>query len=542
MTTRRGYSINTLIVAVSVFVAVGANLPFFRLASLTFGSPAFLASLFTYLAAVFVLLLSALCHRALVKPIVVLFLLLSSILAYFTGTYGTVFDSHMISNVFETNSAEAGDLFNVRLLLYVVLLGIVPSAVVWVTPLRHLPWREETSRRLKLVAAAGITIGVNYLAFGGSYVAMVREHPEVSNKITPTYALYSAYKLAKRSMPVGQQPYLKIGRDAAIPSTDVHRELVIMVVGETARADHWSLNGYGKATSAPLAGKDVINFPDFWSCDTYTSASVPCMFSNLGRAGFTGEKARATDNALDVLSRAGVAVLWRDNNSDSKGVAARVSYEDFRGPDRNPVCVDGECRDVGMLSGLQDYIDRQSGDILIVLHQMGNHGPAYYKRYPKEFEAFRPVCRTNDLGSCTAEEIHNAYDNAILYTNHFLAKTIELLQANDHKFETAMFYVADHGESLGEYGVFLHAMPYVLAPDAQKHVPAVLWLGKHMKDDVVVESIEQRRQRRWSHDNVFSTLLGLFEVRSDTYDPGKDLLEHRDETVAHSVTRHPVLR
>ena len=317
-----------------------------------------------------------------------------------------------------------------------------------------------------------------------------------------------------------------MGPDAKVPPGDHDRELVIMIVGETAHADRWSLNDYGRMTNPLLAREDVINFPNFWACGTSTSVSVPCMFSRLGRGGFKADAAKSEDNALDILHRAGVSILWRDNNSDSKGVAERVTYEDFRSPRMNPVCDEVECRDEGMLHGLQKYIDVQKGDILIVLHQMGNHGPAYYKRYPKAFERFTPVCRTNDLGSCTSEEINNAYDNAILYTDYVLAKVIELLKANDDRFETAMLYVSDHGESLGEYGVYLHGMPYALAPTAQKHVPALMWLGKHMKHDLRLDGIEERRLRRWSHDNIFATLLGLFEIESDAYDPDKDLFEH----------------
>jgi lipid A ethanolaminephosphotransferase len=218
--------------------------------------------------------------------------------------------------------------------------------------------------------------------------------------------------------------------------------------------------------------------------------------------------------------------LWRDNNSDSKGVAVRGVYEDFKTSLMNPACDEVECRDEGLLHGLQQHIDAQKGDILIVLHQMGNHGPAYYKRYPKAFEHFTPVCRTNDLGSCTSQEIINAYDYAILYTDYLLSKVIDLLKKNDDRFETAMLYVSDHGESLGEYGVYLHGMPYALAPDAQKHVPAVMWIGKHMKHDFRLDGMEERRMRRWSHDNIFSTLLGLFEIETAAYDTGKDLFEH----------------
>ena len=231
------------------------------------------------------------------------------------------------------------------------------------------------------------------------------------------------------------------------------------------------------------------------------------------------------------MKRAGVSILWRDNNSSSKHVADRVEYEVYLTNKTNPVC-DVECRDEGMLSGLQDYIDRHPlGDILIVLHQMGNHGPAYYKRYPPAFEKFTPVCKTNDLGACSREEIVNAYDNAILYTDFFLSKVVELLKQNDDRFETAMLYVSDHGESLGENGLYLHGLPYFLAPDAQKHVPFVMWFG-HNFDPQSLSSIQAKRIEQLSHDNIFSTLLGLFELQTAAYNPNMDILDHSNP--AHS--------
>ena len=454
-------------------------------------------------------------------------------IAYFANRYGTIFDYRMIGNILETNPGEALDLFNVSLLLYVVLLGVLPSLVVYFVPLQRPGWKVETISRLKLAGGAVAMIGAIYAGFGGNYAALVREHSKVLAKVNPSYALFSAVKLAVRSVPAtAPRPHVVVGPDAKIPPTDHSRELVIMVVGETARADHWSLNGYGRMTNPLLAREEVINFPNFWACGTSTSVSVPCMFSRPGRAGLKGDAAKSEDNALDILQRAGVSILWRDNNSDSKGVATRITYQNFKTPQVNPVCDEVECRDEGMLHGLQQYIDSQKGDILIVLHQMGNHGPAYYKRYPKAFERFTPVCQTNDLGSCSSEEIHNAYDNAILYTDYLLAKVIELLKKNDDRYETAMLYVSDHGELLGEYGVYLHGMPYALAPDAQKHVPAVTWIGKHMRHDLKLDGMDERRMRRWSHDNVFATLLGFFEIETDAYDPNKDLFEHTTTVTA----------
>lgn len=543
MMTRTTVSSETLILATSLFVAVFCNIAFFTNAVEVYGislsSILFMASLFVYITSIFILVLSATCHRRLTKPVLTLFLVLASIVAYFATRYGTIFDGNMIANVFETDAGEAGDLLTPELALYVVLLGVLPSLAIWRTTIVQQDWKTETKARIKLVGVTAAALTVTFLPFSANYASMMREHREIDSKINPTFALYSTFKLAMRSLPQKHAQHIAVGTDAEIPPTDVHRELVIMVVGETARADHWSMNGYPRETTPLLKQEGVTNFPDFWSCDTSTAKSVPCMFSNLGRAKFDVKTAQNSDNALDVLSRAGVSVLWRDNNSSSKGVADRVPYEDFKSSKKNPLCTDTECRDEGMLDGLQKYIDAQTGDILIVLHQMGNHGPAYYKRYPEAFERFTPVCRTNDLGSCTHDEIINAYDNAILYTDYFLSRVISLLKSNDDKFETAMLYVSDHGESLGEYGLYLHATPYMLAPDAQRHVPATIWLGKNMKKhDVRVEAMEERSKRRWSHDNIFATLLGLFEINSSTYDARMDLLEHlpEDGTVTQAAT------
>jgi lipid A ethanolaminephosphotransferase len=220
------------------------------------------------------------------------------------------------------------------------------------------------------------------------------------------------------------------------------------------------------------------------------------------------------ENALDVLSDNGVEILWRDNNSDSKDVATRMRYEDFKTPTFNTVC-DAECRDVGMLKGLDQFIASKKGkDILIVLHQMGNHGPEYYRRYPKAFEQFTPTCKSGELSTCTQQEVDNAYDNAILYTDYFLSEVIRFLRQYDNSYETAMLYVSDHGESLGEHGFYLHAAPYMIAPQEQTHVPAIVWMGKHF--DYNLDQLRPFQDYPFSHDDVFCSLLVSYELDSET--------------------------
>ncbi|GBE42637.1 MAG TPA: phosphoethanolamine--lipid A transferase [Rhizobiales bacterium] len=525
----RALSSTELIVIVSVFVALFSNTAFFSSAAKIYSLDAenilFILSLFARITAVFIIMLLVVCHKFLVKPVLIVFLLLSSLITYFMNQYGIIVDYRMIDNVLETDFAEVRDLISFPLVKYVFFLGILPSVLVYRVKLRRPGRKAEWFSRMKLAGVSVFVIVGVYLAFSAQYASSFRMQRGLWAQVNPTHAIYSAGKLVRIAVKSTTFPAMIVGADAKIPERDRDRELIIMVVGESVRADHFSLNGYERETNPLLKREKIVNFPDFWSCATTTAQSVPCIFSHYTRGEFDRRKAKVADNALDILSRAGVSILWRDNNSSSKGVADRVTYESFQSPKTNPIC-DPECRDEGMLSGLQNYIDqRPTGDILIVLHQKGNHGPAYYKRYPAAFEKFTPVCKTSDMGACSNQEVINAYDNVILYTDYFLSRVIKLLKKNDEAFETAMVYVGDHGESLGENGLYLHALPYFLAPDTQKHVPAVMWFGRNF-DRESLAGIEETRKKRLSHDNMFSTLLGLFEIRSAAYDPKMDILDH----------------
>ncbi len=446
-------------------------------------------------------------------------------------SYHILIDEQLIKTALITDSHEAADLFSPTLLLYILLLGLLPSILIYKTRIQFQPFVQELLSRLKLVGATLAVMLVLVFTFSSAYTSFFREHKEVRMYFNPANHIYATVRLIGRFFEADRSILHALGEDAETPELDTHRELIIMVVGETARADRFSLNGYEKDTNPLLSKENVISFTNVTSCGTLTAISVPCMFSVLNTNEYNATKAATTENVLDVLTHAGVNVLWRDNNSSSKGVADRVPYEDFRDSSVNPIC-DVECRDVGMLSGLQAYIDAHpTGDIMIVLHQMGNHGPAYYKRYPKEFERFTPVCTTNELSDCTTAEINNAYDNAITYTDYFLAETIELLKQNDASFETAMLYVSDHGESLGELGLFLHGMPNFVVPESQRHVPSILWLGSSY-DEADPMEIAANREKPFSHDNVFHTILGFMEIESELYNPAMDLLgvhnEYRD--------------
>ncbi|PHQ24002.1 phosphoethanolamine transferase [Marinobacter guineae] len=519
---------STLIVLVSIFLMAFGNRAFFSNITeaypLTLDNAAFVISLAVVFGAALIVILSLVCYRHTTKPVLITILMLSSFAAYFMDSYNTVIDTDMLRNVAQTNVSEASDLMSGRLAMYVILLGILPSLFVYRVQLTTGTVRRDILSTVKL---ASISLGVGVLivvVFSNFYASFIREHKILRYYANPSFYLVSTFKFASNAIESSSLPFTMIAADAQAAPVKRPRELIIMVVGETTRADRFSLNGYERETNPELAKDNVISFSDFWSCGTSTASSVPCMFSVYGQSDFDQKKAGSTENALDILARTGVNVLWLDNNSDSKGVADRVTYRDFKTPENNPDCNDGECRDTGMLADLQQYIDAHpKGDILIVLHQMGNHGPAYYKRYPKAFEKYTPVCQTNQLEDCSKEAINNAYDNATLYTDFFLSKVIDELRRNTAEFETGMFYLSDHGESLGEFDVYLHGLPMFIAPEAQRHVPAIMWFSDNFSG-VNEEALRASKDRTMSQDWVFHTLLGLFDVRADVYKPNLDIL------------------
>lgn len=475
-------------------------------------------SILVSLIAVFFLFLGSVSFSIFLKPILISTLMISAFVAYMTNAFGIVVDETMILNTLKSDLSEVRDLLTGRLFLTLLLLGILPSLCVFYARVNSVKIRKAVLLRLRSLLMAILLLGIIGGSFGKFYASFFREHKNLRSYINPAFFFYSGAKYVAKNAGTAPLTVTALGRDSQISAHDDSRDLVIFVVGETARADHFSLNGYSKQTN-PLLEKDgVISLTQMWSCGTSTAISVPCMFSDFGRSHFSPKKGQTTENLLDVLANTKrVNVLWRDNNSDSKGVALRVPYEDFKSSASNPICNE-ECRDEGMLHGLQEYIQsHKSGDIFIVLHQMGNHGPAYFKRYPPEFEKFKPACHSAELAKCSKEEISNAYDNALLYTDYFLSKVIGLLKENSTEFQTAMMYVSDHGESLGEHGIYLHGLPYLIAPDVQKRPAAVVWLGPSMKLKINETRLRRRATTELSHDNVFHSVLGLFDVDTGVY-------------------------
>ena len=536
-----GWNPLTLAVLAGLWMAVLPNWPLWRaLAALPETNSArgalFIVGFGVMIAALTALLLTALAWRATIKPAITVLLIAAALGAHFMGSYGIVIDTTMMTNVVQTDPREVRDLLNLRLLGNFALLAGLPLFFLWRVPVSTRGfWRQAGRDVIGLVALALVLAALVFALFADLSGTM-RNHRTMRYLINPLNSLYALVDIGLQSRTKPSGPPLAIGSDAHIlPRTaGTKPPLTVLVIGETARADHFALNGYGRPTNLQLAALDVTSFRNVMSCGTNTAASLPCMFSALGKSSYESRD-RDHENLLDLVQHAGMAVLWVDNQAGCKGLCERVpnayAHDPIAGVAALPAALcDGEnCLDEALLHGIDARIKalpaaaRDRG-VLLVLHQMGSHGPAYFKRSPPDRKPFQPECTTNVLQQCERTALIDAYDNSIAYTDLVLAQTIAWLQQQAPSYDTSMLYVSDHGESLGENNLYLHGLPYAVAPIEQKHVPMVLWLGSRVPAQAAAQRacLVGQRDAALTHDNLFHSTLGLLGIRGAEYKQNLD--------------------
>ena len=525
--------VETLALFAGLFFTLSSNGLFWRAAFAErdfagAGDWRFAAGLFVTLTALHFLILLVLCNRWTAKPLLAVILIATAFASYYMASYTVFLDPSMLRNVLRTDVKEAGELFSLGMLPHLVLYGLLPLLLLTRVRVVRDAWRPALLRR-----ALSLVLGV--LILGGALVAifqdmapLMRNNKEVRYLITPANYLYSLARVLGSDASAATRERQQIGLDATLaPSWQTRKKptLFVVVVGETARAANWGLSGYARQTTPQLAERDVINFAQVTSCGTNTEVSLPCMFSLQGRRNYDEDKIRGSESLLNVLERAGLRVLWRDNQSGCKGVCTGVETQKLDSAKVPGLCDGERCFDEILTHDLDQVLADRQGNLVIVMHQLGNHGPAYYKRYPEAFRRYTPECETPDLAKCERETVVNAYDNAILYTDHVLAKTIDFLKAKSATYDTAMLYVSDHGESLGENGLYLHGVPYSIAPKVQVEVPMTLWVSPGYAQSFALDTdcLRQRAAQPATHDNLFHSLLGMLDVRTSIYDAGLDV-------------------
>lgn len=523
----------TLLALAAVFILVAGNGPFWRaaLAGRAWAQPGtwlFAGAVFVALSALYVAATGLLASRHTVRPLLTLLLLATAAAGYYMEQYAVYMDRAMLRNVLATDFKEAAELLNRDFTAHLLLFGALPAALLWVPSLKRRPLGRAAAVRAGWVAGSLALGAASLLLVFADFASLMRNQREVRHLITPGNIVAALAGNAWGRARHPAQPPIVVGSDAVLPAAapGARPTLFVLVVGETARAQNFALNGYFRDTNPQLARHDVINYRDAIACGTSTEVSLPCMFSRFGRGQYDEEKILSHESVLHVLARAGVNVLWRDNQSGCKAVCGGLPVEQLDHAAVESLCPEGQCMDEILLRGMDQVLRDRQGNLLVVMHQLGSHGPAYFKRYPAAFKRFTPACESEDLRHCSSAEIVNAYDNSLLYTDYFVGKVIDLLGAAARTHDTAMLYVSDHGESLGEGGLYLHGMPWRIAPEVQTRVPFVLWLSPQFRSARGLDAEclrSQARNNRVSHDYLFHSLLGVFGVATQAYDASFDL-------------------
>ena len=525
--------IETLALLTSLYFTITCNGVFWgaSLAGRSFEQAAtwlFAAGLLIAITVIHFLILCLLLNRWTAKPLLTLLIAVTAFAAYYMSAFTVFLDPNMLRNVLRTDVKEAGELFSAGMLPHLLIYAVVPLLVLSRIRIRHDSLRRAFLIRLAAMIIAVVVGAGALLAVFQDVAPLMRNNKEIRYLITPANYLYSLARVLGSDASSATKTRAQIGLDAVKADTWQQRKkpaLFVIVVGETARAANWGLSGYTRQTTPELAKLDVINFSKTTSCGTSTEVSVPCLFSLYGRRHYDEDKIRNTESLLNVLDRAGMKVIWRDNQSGCKGVCAGVEEQKL-GNSKVPEWCDGDrCLDEILLHGLDSVLTDNKGNLVLVLHQLGNHGPAYFKRYPPAYRAFEPVCETPDLAKCSREAVVNTYDNALLYTDHMLAQTIAFLKKQDAKYDTAMIYLSDHGESLGENGLYLHGIPYSIAPKVQTEVPMTMWFSPGYASSFALDTdcLSRRATQPAAHDNLFHSVLGLLDVKTEIYEPSMDL-------------------
>lgn len=492
------------------------------------------------IAALICMVLSLFSWHWLLKPVISVFLIAAALGAYFMLSYGVVIDSTMVENALQTDLRETRDLLSWKMMAMLGVIALLPMSLLWRTHVKRLSaLRQLWHNALLFICSLALALTAvlpNYQQFAST----MRNNVQLRFLINPLNSFYALGEVLLTPVQNGVKAPIPIAEDVKLGASHAVQPkapLLVLVVGETARSGNFGINGYEQNTTPHLAQLQknsdntglLTSFTNAWACGTSTAISLPCMFSHLGRLAYQ-DSTQSYENLVDVLQRAGMAVIWLENQSGCKGVCDRI-YRAATVKSTDPAhCSTGECFDEIMLSNLEERlkefpVERLDRGVVVIMHQMGSHGPAYYKRVPDEFKKFKPECTTNVLQDCTRAQVTNAYDNTILYTDYFLNKVVKFLKDKEPHVQTAMIYVSDHGESLGENNVYLHGLPYAIAPDVQKRVPWINWLSNDFiqRNSIDTDCLSSAKSKMISHDNYFHSVLGLLDVKTNAYKPELDI-------------------
>ena len=485
---------------------------------------------FAILSLITLIFVAVFSYRLILKPVLIILCLVTSLATYAAVNYGVILDNDMMVNIFETDSAEATAYISVSAALYFILLGLLPAIFIFRLKINYgTSIIKNMLQRIAAVIVLGVVAVAIVLPNFQIYSFIGRNNKILLKEILPFSYMVASTKYINNTYFPEKIEYVSLGDDAKVVSSFDKPKLLFVVVGETARAENYGALGYARDTNAYTQQKDVITYADVSSCATTTAKSVPCMFSDMQRENFDDSTVRYRDNVLDIMQKAGIDVTWFENNGGCKGVCKNVKTIEIKKDESKELCANGYCKDEIFIKHAQDLASRVTEDTVAVFHFIGSHGPKYYERYPEHFKKFTPDCNRADVENCLLDEVKNAYDNTILYTDYVLYSLItKVLEQHMDRYDPVLLYISDHGESLGENGLFLHGTPYMIAPKYQTHIPMQIWMPEQTASDMHIDLKclkDKSKDQELSHDNLFHTLLGLMQVQTGIYKTDLDALE-----------------
>ena len=465
-------------------------------------------------------MLEILIFRAYAKSLLGVFFVVAGACSYFLDSLHISFSASIIDSFLHTNPREASDFLSPSFAIHFGIFSVLPLAILCAS---HFATKRHSKKRIipkslkpKILLILLASLALLYALQGTRIVDVFREQ-RLLVVLNPFAPIRSSIDLAIDRFQTPSH-YTHLGEDA---TTRANNKLFVLVIGESARAANFPYSGYERDTTPYTAkAKNLVYFSDFTSCGVITAISVPCLLTHYPRKSYTHRNLSLySDSVLDIAKKAGYEVYFVSNNGGEciGGVCIRL--------DKDKVIYFNQSGqlDADMLPTIKSIITKNTlskSNALLVVQLQGSHGARYDLRYPKEFEIFSPVCANNELSQCQKSHIQNAYDNSLIYTDFVLDSIIYLLN-EVAKADIALWYMSDHGESLGEYGQYMHGgFPYSLAPQVQKQIPSFLWFKSN---PLLTQKLQALKDKPYSHDFVFHTLLRLLEIRTKDYDKDLDI-------------------
>ncbi len=421
---------------------------------------------------------------------------------YFIATYNVWITDKMMGNFFNTQYSEASGFLTWQAVLYVFFLGIVPCIFVFAKKVSYAGWKQASVNILLSLLISFAVVGANVK----NVLWVDKNSTEIGSLLMPWSCVVNTVRYYSKKHSRNKKEILL--PDARISTRS--KDVCVLIIGESARRKNFSLYGYEKKTN-PYTEGDGVHALVAESADTYTTAGVKAILDHK-------PSGKLYEILPNYMSRNGVDVTWRTSNWGEPPVHIKKYYKVKDLKEKFPQA-DGKY-DAILLEGLKEEILSNENDkLLVVLHTSTSHGPTYSTKYPKEFEVFTPVCETVEASKSNQQELINAYDNSVIYTDWLIHSVIQILRDIPQR-RACMMFVSDHGESLGEANLYMHGVPARIAPKEQLEIPFIVWCS----DDTL--SIDDSKEVDQYH--VFHSVMSFLGLESPIYNPALDIFAAND--------------